>query len=114
MAHRVPGNRPCWRALLERTSYLVGQVFKLLIPFMLSIFARRDYVFIGDFFSMDLIDASIFQGLLHGVLLSCSFIRLMKEENTQSLCTSLERNLLISVMIYGLVFFLFLLLFDDC
>lgn len=50
MARRVPGNRPCWRALLERTSYLVGQVFKLLIPFMLSIFARRDYVFIGDFF----------------------------------------------------------------
>lgn len=98
MVHRVPGNRPCWRALLERTSYLVGQVFKLLIPSMLAIFARGDYVFVGDFFfSMAFSDASIFQGLLHGVLLSCSFIRLTKEKNTQSLCTSRERNLLISV-----------------
>jgi hypothetical protein len=50
MVHRVPGNRPCWRALLERTSYLVGQVFKLLIPSMHAIFARGDYVFVGDFF----------------------------------------------------------------
>ena len=98
IVHRVPGNRPCWRALLERTSYLVGQVFKLLIPSMVAIFARGDYVFVGEFFfSMAFSDASIFQGLLHGVLLSCSFIRLMKEENTQSLCTSRERNLLISV-----------------
>jgi len=50
MVHRVPGNRPCWRALLERTSYLVGQVFKLLIPSMLAIFARGDYVFVGEIF----------------------------------------------------------------
>lgn len=42
------------------------------------------------------------QGLLLGVLLSCNFIRSMKEENMQNLCTSLEKDSLILVSFFSL------------
>lgn len=97
LSHRVLGSRRCWRALLERTSYLVDLVnygiHMLGYTFFFSPILLVDYLQNND--------ANFMQGLLLEGHLSCSYIRVRKEaENMESFSTFQGKDSLILVYLF--------------
>lgn len=96
LSHRVLGSRRCWRALLERTSYLVDLVIMAFICLDILFFSP---ILLVDYLQNN--DANFMQGLLLEGHLSCSYIRVRKEaENMESFSTFQGKDSLILVYLF--------------
>lgn len=102
IVRRARGSPPCWRVLSEKTSYLVDLVIYVVNSTHSNTHIHKVLEYLCPGY-LDMIWIHCMQELLLGVLLCCNFIGLMKAENMQSLCTSLERGSLILVFFLALI-----------
>lgn len=100
LSHRALGSRQCWKALLERTSYLVD-----LVNYGIHMLGYTFFFFLillVEYWQTN--DANFMQGLLLEGHLSCSYIRVRKEaENMQSFSTFQGKDSLILVYLFILI-----------